>query len=35
MFPTYILELIKEAKHWLNYHQPQALLKVIARFLQE
>lgn len=35
MFPTYILELIKEANHWLNYHQPQAVLKVIAPFLQE
>ena len=34
LFPNYILEHIKEAKHWVNYYQPQALLSVIAHFLQ-
>ena len=33
MFPSYILEGIKDTPHWVNYHQPQALLKVIERFL--
>ncbi len=32
-FPNYSLEIIKDAKHWVQYHQPQALLEIITRFL--
>ena len=34
LFPNYILAYIKDATHWVNCHQPQALLKVLAQFLQ-
>jgi esterase len=34
MFPKYVLKRIKNAGHWVGYHQPAAVLKVIEQFLQ-
>ena len=33
MFPKYSLQCIEEASHWVNHHQPQALLKLLVQFL--
>ena len=35
MFPSYLFTCIKDASHWVHYDQPSAVLKVIARFLQD
>ncbi len=34
MFPNYVLKLIKDAGHWVNYDQPLRLLQTIVHFLE-